>query len=228
MIGIYRIISPSGKIYIGQSINLERREFEYSKVYKCKGQPRLHASLVKYGFSTHLFEVIEECTAEQLNIRERHWQEFYNVLSERGLNCRLTHTLDKSGVHSIESTNKQIVSRKLFELTPEGREVRATMIANIKAFYKTPEGRACLKNRASKIDYVASNLKRLASRDEVARAEKNKKSIIQHAKDETFIKEWTSGKEAGNTLGIHPANITACLKGRYKHSGGFIWKYKEI
>jgi len=226
MIGIYKITSPSERVYIGQSIDLERREFEYSKVYKCKGQPRLHASLVKYGFSTHLFEVIEQCTMEQLNVRERYWQEFYDVLSERGLNCRLTHTLDKSGVHSIESTNKQIVSRKLFELTPEGKAIRATRIINIKAYYKTPEGRACIKNRASKVDYVASNIKRLASRDEAARTEKSKKPILQYTKDGTFIREWPSGKEAGNILGIHQANITTCLKGRYKHSGGFIWKYK--
>jgi predicted GIY-YIG superfamily endonuclease len=45
--GIYRIISPSGKVYIGQSINLSdrMRQHKYSeKNYYLKN------SLLKYGF----------------------------------------------------------------------------------------------------------------------------------------------------------------------------------
>ena len=36
MIGIYKITNPSGKIYIGQSINIENRKKIYSKSI-CKG-----------------------------------------------------------------------------------------------------------------------------------------------------------------------------------------------
>ena len=31
MIGIYKITSPSGKVYIGQSINIEERWYKYNK-----------------------------------------------------------------------------------------------------------------------------------------------------------------------------------------------------
>ena len=48
--------------------------------------------------------------------------------------------------------------------------------------------------------------------------------ILQFAKDGTFMKEWPSVNEAGRQLGIH--NIWACLKGRRKSSGGFVWRYK--
>ena len=37
MIGIYKITNPKGKIYIGQSINIENR-FKVYKRYNCKGQ----------------------------------------------------------------------------------------------------------------------------------------------------------------------------------------------
>lgn len=37
----------------------------------------------------HLFEVIEECSIEQLNERELYWGYFYEVLGENGLNLRL-------------------------------------------------------------------------------------------------------------------------------------------
>ena len=47
--------------------------------------------------------------------------------------------------------------------------------------------------------------------------------ILQFTKDGEFIKEWPSAREAGRQLGI--PSICACLKGHYKTSGGFVWRY---
>ena len=71
-IGIYKITNPEGKIYIGQSINIEKRWKGY-KNFHCKGQHKLYNSLKKYGPENHTFEIIEECIMEELDIRE----EFY-------------------------------------------------------------------------------------------------------------------------------------------------------
>jgi len=91
MIGIYKITSPSGRIYIGQSKNINKRFNRYLNK-KCKGQPKIYNSFIKYGVENHKFETIEECLFEQLNIRERYWQDYYDVLGENGLNCLLTKT----------------------------------------------------------------------------------------------------------------------------------------
>ena len=96
MIGIYKITSPSGRIYIGQSVDIERR-FKRYNILRCKGQIRLFNSLFKYGVESHTFEIIEECDIELLNERERYYQDLYDVLSDKGLNCRLTQVNDKSG-----------------------------------------------------------------------------------------------------------------------------------
>ncbi len=95
MIGIYKITSPTGRIYIGQSTNIALRWTNYHKL-RAKGQVKLYKSLLKYGPENHTYEVLLECNIESLNERERHFQELYNVL-EDGLNCRLTKTNDKSG-----------------------------------------------------------------------------------------------------------------------------------
>jgi group I intron endonuclease len=87
MIGIYKIISPSGKIYIGQSIDIKRRFSEY-KYLSCKQQPKIYNSLKKYGFENHTFDIIEECTLEQLNEREVYYKILFNSVNE-GLNCEL-------------------------------------------------------------------------------------------------------------------------------------------
>ena len=91
MVGIYKITNPNGRVYIGQSQNITNRMKNYMGL-DCKKQPRLHRSLLKYGYDLHLFEIIEECLFEELNIRERYYQELYDVLSSKGMNCYLTET----------------------------------------------------------------------------------------------------------------------------------------
>ena len=46
--GIYKITNPNGKVYIGQSIDIDKRWNKY-KVKNCKPQIRLYNSLNKYG-----------------------------------------------------------------------------------------------------------------------------------------------------------------------------------
>ena len=60
-IGIYKITSPSNKVYIGQSTNLEKRKDDYIKL-RCDKQPKLFNSLQKYDWEQHIFEIIEECS----------------------------------------------------------------------------------------------------------------------------------------------------------------------
>lgn len=89
MIGIYKITSPSGKVYIGQSVNIEKRFKAYKYLNKVKNQKRLFNSLNKYGYGNHNFEILIECTTDDLNKLERHYQDLYNVLGEKGLNSIL-------------------------------------------------------------------------------------------------------------------------------------------
>ena len=110
MIGIYKITSPSSKIYIGQSIDIERRFNSYKNLTHCKSQIKLYNSLQKYGSSSHTFEVIEICSLNELNIRERYWQDYYNVI-EDGLNCCLTNSNEVPKIMSKESKEK--MSKKL-------------------------------------------------------------------------------------------------------------------
>ena len=85
--GIYKITSPSNKIYVGQSINIEKRFKQYKRL-DCKKQPKIYNSLVKHGVELHQFEIIEKCKLNELNKREQYWKQYYNTINE-GLNCEL-------------------------------------------------------------------------------------------------------------------------------------------
>jgi group I intron endonuclease len=103
--GIYKITSPIGRIYIGQSCRIEARWAHY-KAADCKDQPKLYNSFLKYGVDKHDFVVLEECEVFELNERERYWQEYYDVIKQ-GLNCTFVATNSKTG-HLSEETKKKI------------------------------------------------------------------------------------------------------------------------
>lgn len=94
--GIYKITSPTGRVYIGQSVDIKNRLRVYKSGHGYQFQPKLRRSCLKYGFDNHKFEIIEEVEAELLNDRERYWQDRYDVINS-GLNCFLTKSSDKSG-----------------------------------------------------------------------------------------------------------------------------------
>lgn len=102
IIGIYKIVSPSNKIYIGQSTNIERRIKYYKGLY-CKNQTKLYNSLKKYGWKSHKFEIIEECKIEDLLDRENYWKDYYMVLDIPSLCCRKD---GKGGYLSTETKEK--------------------------------------------------------------------------------------------------------------------------
>lgn len=105
MIGIYKITSPSNRVYIGQSKNIKERFNNYFSLHNCKFQKKLYRSFLKYGVINHTFEVIEECKFLELNEKERYWQEYYNSI-EIDLNCFYTKTDEKPRINSQEYCNQ--------------------------------------------------------------------------------------------------------------------------
>lgn len=106
--GIYKITNQKGAIYIGQSRDISKRRTSYRGVSpKNEGQPKLYNSLKKYGAENHIFEVIEVCELEELNVKERYWQDYYDACSRKNLNCTLTSTDDTPSVVSDETRKKQ-------------------------------------------------------------------------------------------------------------------------
>lgn len=106
MIGIYKITSPSNKIYIGQSKNLEKRKKAY-KYSLAKGQPRLNNSFKKYGYENHTFEIIHFCEIHELCYFERYYQDLFSVELENGLNCIINNDIIKP-----YDTKKELIKRQ--------------------------------------------------------------------------------------------------------------------
>ena len=81
--GIYKIQNKiNNKIYIGQSVNIERRWKDHRSSYKDENDhsynTHLYRSMRKYGIENFDFSIIEICEPNQLNEKERYWIERYD------------------------------------------------------------------------------------------------------------------------------------------------------
>lgn len=82
---IYKLTSPNGKIYIGQTSDFEKRLISYKGIY-CKNQKKLYNSLKLYGFDAFKCEVIRENIPDDLiNIFEECYIVIYDSF-HNGLN----------------------------------------------------------------------------------------------------------------------------------------------
>ena len=120
---IYKLTSPNGKVYIGQTINKKQRKYHYRNL-DFKMQVKLYNNVLKYNWRpSETFEIIEEVLCgenkEYLNERERYWINHYNSFND-GLNCNEGGGGNLGCKFSEESLNKMRDS-KLGVKHPEWR-----------------------------------------------------------------------------------------------------------
>lgn len=202
MIGIYKITNPKGKIYIGQTINYDRRVYQY-KMLNCKEQPKLYNSLKKYGFDNHVFELIHQCQETNLTILERYYQELYKTVENDNLNCFLVTTKDKTGRHTQETKLKMSESAK-------GKKKTAEHIAKLPQNQKGYKGKK--RSEETKLKQSLNSGKA--------------RKVYQYTKDSEFIKEWRNVTEAEKAYNIN--NVSGVALGKLKTCGGFKWSYHKF
>lgn len=81
--GIYKITHcMSGMSYVGQSNDIAARFKQHIKRGLGADTPtqnKLYPAMKKFGPEAFMFEILEECDRNKLDIREDYWQDFYKV-----------------------------------------------------------------------------------------------------------------------------------------------------
>lgn len=109
--GIYQIFCTiNSKSYIGQSNNLERRFIEHKKRLKSKKMNHhcihLKRAWELYGENSFKFIILEQCSVEDLNIREQYYIDLFG--KEKLFNIGLIAESPKRGVRLSEETKKKL------------------------------------------------------------------------------------------------------------------------
>jgi F0F1-type ATP synthase membrane subunit b/b' len=81
--GIYKITNiENGMCYVGQSVNIAERWKQHTKrALGCEPitQNKLYPVMSELGPENFTWQIVEECSREKLNEREKYWQEFYGA-----------------------------------------------------------------------------------------------------------------------------------------------------
>jgi group I intron endonuclease len=214
-VGIYKITSPSNKVYIGQSYNLLARELGYKRS-KSKGQPKLYASFQKYGVDQHIFEVIHELPddidQDTLNNYEVLYWDFYSSVGVDMLNTKYPGT---RGKHSKETRLKLSIAHTGKFLTDEhkkkiGQSGKGRLHSEETKF-KLSKQKLGYKNPSfGKVGFNSRDGHPVQQFDKITSELVNTFGSIRYASMETKISDTSIGR---------------VCKGLAKSAGGFIFKY---
>jgi group I intron endonuclease len=231
MIGIYKITNPKGKIYIGQSINIESRKriYQYYESYKNSIGPKIYNSINKHEWKNHSHEIIEECTIEQLNEREIYWKQYYlnKVGWKNVLFCNLH---DSGGGPKSEETKQNISKGKMgTKGYPKGvkrsEEFRKKISSNKERNKKIGEkNKGKSKPGSGHHKPLSTKHKNNISKNSKG-VSRNQKAILQYDLKGNFIKKWESITKASLSIGVNQSCISDVLRGRQKQTKGFLFKF---
>lgn len=247
MIGIYKITSPSNKIYVGQSTDLKKREENYKNL-RCKGQRKLYNSIKKYGWKNHKFEIIE--LQEDLNILNEKERSYYDLYSEK---CEMLNIIipGKEGNRKHSEETKLLISNK-------NSKGKTTQFSKLGIFIKVWNSRieasnnlkisiqsinACIvgKNKTAKGFIFKSgefhhNIEPVEKRKKAVYIKKPGRRIgtainqpvYQYDLEGNFIKEWFSIIYAAKELGLNKGCISSVCRGITKQTGGYKWSRNKF
>lgn len=78
-IGIYKYTNKiNGQIYIGQSSDISSRYEQHIYDAAKRAKTVIDKAIQKYGIENFNFEIIEECSKEELDSREKYWIQYYD------------------------------------------------------------------------------------------------------------------------------------------------------
>lgn len=90
--GIYKITYiPTGEIYIGKSVDVGTRWAAHLKTacgLEAAADSMFHRALARYGVDKFTWELLEECSKDEINAREKYYIQFFDT-TRFGFNQRI-------------------------------------------------------------------------------------------------------------------------------------------
>lgn len=220
MIGIYKIENKvNGKVYVGQSINIEQRWAGHRSMLRHNHHENQHLQNAwnKYGENNFQFLVVEECSKKLLNNREKYWINYYESYN------------DKNG-YNISMEENGIIYNPILQFDLSGNYIREwdrpieasnetgicvnTIYGCLNKKYKNAGKYIWIK----KSDYINKNSLSWYFENQLYR------SVLQYNLNGSLIKEWNTLYEAKKQYGD---GIGQCCVHETLSAYGYIWKYKN-
>lgn len=212
----------NGKVYIGRSVDFFRRMSQHKKLSESNSSP-LHQDFIKYGIWNFTWEILYIAEdVKEADEKEIYYIKKFNSIEPNGYNRTL------GGTGGIPSDNKAILC-----FTLDGKLVKKYDSASQTEHDGFFIGGVldCCKHKATRCHDNVFMYEDEYIEKGFIRKEKNLtaccKSIVQCDLNGNKIAEFNSVIEASRETECNRPNISGCLTGSQKSTGGYIFVYKE-
>ena len=226
--GIYKYENLiNGKIYIGQSIDISQRKREHKYdafTVSRNDNTDFHKDLREFGEDNFKFDIIEECSIDELDERERYWIFYYHTYIKDPL-CKGGYNMTPGGDSGTgESFRKPVCQYDLkgnfiqeFESASEAARQLSVFKSNITS--------AC---RGESSQCGGYQWKYKDDDKEITKINFIGKRLVEKY---NFLGElldtYDNALIAAQQNNICHQSITACCRGEMNFAGEFQWKYKD-
>ena len=231
---IYKIENPTGKIYIGKSIDFSSRLSAY-RALRCKDQRALYSSLKKYGFNAHNITILYEGPANILSEKEIEYIQEYKSFSpdnKNGLNLTKGGDGQLGHKHSPETIKKMTQAHIGAKRSAESRKRMSD------AAKKRTPNRTGKKHTEETLEKMSAIKKgKIQSRDTIELRKQTLKqnrakeygNILQISCEGHIVKDWEpSFGEIARAMKCDPTTIrSAVMSNGEKIRVGYKWKYSK-
>jgi group I intron endonuclease len=239
MIGIYKITNPKGRVYIGQSTDIDYRKGWYRRT-QAYSQPKLHNSIKKYGWENHTFEVIEECSVEYLDEKEIYWKKYHlNLVQNVFSNVLFCNIYDNGGGPLSEDTKHKMRLARIGHKDSE--ETRKKKSNSFKGRKGSDEQKRAVSdwwanNPERSLEYCIELGRKKSLNPKPSPSQLRKNPHLTHSNNRPItqadingliINSFISMAEASRKTGVRGDSISSCCRGIQKTAGGFIWAYQK-
>lgn len=242
---IYKITSPSGRVYIGLT-SVEKLRKNCYKYASCKQQPIIYRSILKYGWGNHEYSIIDSfvSTLDFANGKEMFWIRSYmsnihKYPEQKGMNLNDGGGTNIGFLHSKESKIKMSANGSGYKWTKAAREKFSELKKGFNSYWPTEETKKKM-SLASKGRKLSEETKKKLSESCKGRPSPNKgklmseeqkakyfKPILVYSLDGVFVKECKSVLATVLEFGVSKNTVRGIASGFIKTPEKFIFKYKK-
>ena len=165
--------------------------------------------------------------------------------------CYSGYGKTKKGIVSKIYGNQRSNSRQRNHISPEYTKLELQeWLYNQELFHKlysewvqsgySPRLKPSVDRKNDNIHYCINNIQLMTWEENKAKASTDmragklthgsnpQKTVTQYTKNDEFVAEYPSTREAGRQTQTNYSSIASCCRGKLHSTGGFVWKYKTM
>ncbi len=225
--GVYAIRNKTnGKVYVGSSKKIEYRFTTHRRELRrgVHSNSHLQNAWLRYGEDSFVLEILEQCSAGDLDTREQHYIDEYHCLDRQ---CGYNISPKANLPPMTEETKRKIglANRGKVPWNKNGQHSPETLMKMSDSAKK----HNWMKGRGGPLHHMFGTTHDVETKEKMSRAKLGKlnnassKPVKQFTPNGEMV--YPSAKEAQRQTGIDAKNIAACLKGKRQRAGGCRWEY---